>query len=400
MSERIPSIWHMRILHTSDWHIGRTFQGHPTHQALDTVLAALTDAVRVHQVDAVLVSGDVFDSAAPSAQAYQLLSRALTAIRAAGAVVVVISGNHDSATRLGFQSEFTALAGIHVITRPEDLATPITLPDEHGPVHVFGIPYLEPVLIRHLWPEVPLRNQQEALTVAMDRIRAATPAGERSVVLAHTFVSSGARASEAEKVDAAGAPRDFTQGGVDAVSLDVFDGVSYVALGHLHGRSTLANNVRYCGAPLHYSFGEANKPRGAWLVELGPDGLADVGWVELPVPRPLAVLTGELAHLLDDPVHSRHEDSWVRAVLTDKARPIDAMRKLQGRFAHCAQIEHRPASSHQDGHASYTQRVHARSDEEVAASFLERVRGEGPTPGERDLIAQVIAGRRAREGAG
>lgn len=388
----------MRILHTSDWHVGRTFQGHPTYEALRTVLSALTEAVHAHDVDAVLVAGDVFDSAAPSAQAYQLLGSVLTGIREAGAVVVMISGNHDSAARLGFQSEFTASAGIHVLTRPEALDVPVVLTDEHGPVHVFGIPYLEPTLVRHLWPEAAVRNQAESLTLAMDRIRAASVPGVRTLVLAHTFVSSGVGASESEKADAVSAPRDFTQGGVDAVPLMVFDDVTYAALGHLHSRSELARHVRYCGAPLHYSFGEGGRPRGAWLVDLDADGLAEVGWVDLPVPRPLVTLTATLTELLDDPAHTAHEDSWVRAVLTDTARPVDAMRKLQTRFPHCAQLEHRPVLAHDVGPGCYAQRVHARSDEEVTASFLERVRGEGPTPAERDLMAQVIAEHRAREG--
>ena len=94
----------MRILHTSDWHIGRSFHGHSTLDALSGVLDVLVGQVRENAVDAVIVAGDVFDSAAPSAACYPVLSRTLAALADAGARVVVTSGNHDSAARLGFQS--------------------------------------------------------------------------------------------------------------------------------------------------------------------------------------------------------------------------------------------------------------------------------------------------------
>jgi exonuclease SbcD len=388
----------MRILHTSDWHVGRTFHGHPTFEALGTVLDALAQSVRDHAVDVVVVAGDVFDSAAPSADAYRVLTRALVAIRDAGALVVLTSGNHDSATRLGFQSEFTALSGIHVITRPEDLDVPVVVHDDHGPVHLFGIPYLEPALIRHRWPDVPLRTQEDVLTFAMDRVRAAVPDGARSVVLAHTFASSGARATAAETEAATEAPRDFTQGGVDVVPLSAFDGVTYAALGHIHSRARLAENVRYSGAPLHYSFGEAGRPRGAWLVELGVSGLEHVEWVALPVPRALAVLTGTLDELLERPELADVIDCWVRAILTDNTRPVDAMRRLQARFPHCAQLEHRPAVTHDDGRRTYAERVRSKSDDEVTASFLELVRnGERPSEAERRVIADLVSARRGAE---
>lgn len=388
----------MRILHTSDWHVGRTFHGHPTLGALSGVLDALADEVRERSVDVVVVAGDVFDSAAPSADAYGVLGRALQRLREAGAVVVMTSGNHDSPARLGFQAQFAAVAGVHVLTRPETLDEPVLLSDEHGPVAFFGIPYLEPALVRHLWPDASVRSQEDALGLAMDRVRSATPAGARSVVAAHTFVSSGAVAGSDEIEGAVEAPRDFTQGGVDVVPLSVFDGVDYVALGHIHGRARLAENVRYSGAPLHYSFSEAGKPRGAWLVELGADGLTSVEWVDLPVPRPLAVLTGTLDELLTSPDHASAADAWVRAVLTDTTRPVDAMRRLQARFPHCAHLEHRPAVTHDDGHATYAQRVRARSDEQIGAAFLELVRnGEGPTPQESALLADVVSARRGAE---
>jgi exonuclease SbcD len=380
----------MRILHTSDWHIGRTFHGHQTVESLEAVLLALVDVVRERSVDLVLVAGDVFDSTMPAADHYGVLERSLGALRETGATVVVTSGNHDSAARLGFQSAFASLGGVHVITRPDQHDVPVTLHDEHGPVHVYGIPYLEPSLVRHRYPEVPLRRHADVLAFVMDRIRAdVAERGGRSVVVSHCF-ATGAPGSDVE--------RDITAGGLDYVPLDTFDGPHYVALGHIHGRATLSERVRYSGAPLHYSFSEADKPRGAWLVDLDARGLASVEWVSLPVPRPLARLTGTLDELLLSPEHSEFESAWVAVVLTDDVRPLDAMPRLQRRFPWCAQLEHRPPTVHDDGHASYAARIEQKSDVEIVAGFLEHVRnGRGPNAAEVELVDDAFAALAARD---
>ncbi|MDJ0349810.1 exonuclease SbcCD subunit D [Cryobacterium sp. PH29-G1] len=384
----------MKILHTSDWHLGRTFHTHSTLEHLAVVLDALVALVRQHGVDVVAVAGDVFDSAMPSKESYALLTGTLRRLKDAGASVVMTSGNHDSATRLGFQSEWAALAGIHVVTRPEQYREPITITDEHGPVHFYGIPYLEPALIRHLHPGVLLKTHEQVLNYAMTQIRDdLARRGGRSVVLSHCFAAGIAPAAESSDVE-----RDITAGGLDVVPLGVFDGCDYVALGHIHGRATLTERVRYSGAPLHYSFSEAGKPRGAWLVELGPEGLGAVEWVDLPVPRRLVVLTGELAELLDDASLVEHEGDWVKAILTDQVRPLDAMRALQARFAHAVALEHRPSIRVDPVGTSYAERIgSATTDPEIIAGFLAFVRnGVGPTDFESALVAELLTEKSAR----
>ncbi|HTW13286.1 MAG TPA: exonuclease SbcCD subunit D, partial [Solirubrobacteraceae bacterium] len=381
----------MRILHTADWHIGRTFHGHSTLNALGQVLEAIPRLVREREIDVVLAAGDMFDSAVPSADAFTLLQDTLVAIRAAGARVILISGNHDSAARLGFNASFARFGEVHIVTDPEAIGAPITIADRHGEVDFHCVPFLEPALIRHRWPEAQLRNQADALAYAMQRVRAsmAPRPQARSVVLAHTFAAGG----EAESSDS---ERAITVGTVDAVPLRTFDGADYVALGHIHGRMRLAEHIRYSGAMLHYSFSEAAKPRGAWLVELDHAGLSSVEWVDLPVPRPLVVLRGELEDLLTSSKHERYREHWVSAILTDSVRPADAMRRLQSRFAWCAHLEHRPVAVRGDGAASYAERVQGKSDEEILDAFLEHVRsGEGVTEAESELFADLLAEQRA-----
>jgi len=382
----------MRILHTSDWHIGRTFHGHSTLESLRGVLEALVAQVRDHDVDVVIVAGDVFDSATPAAGCYALLTDTLAALADTGAQVVVTSGNHDSAARLGFQSALLR-PGVHVVTDPASVGTPITVTDEHGPVHIYGIPFLEPALLRHTWPGV--RCQADVLAHAMDLVRGdlATRGGGRSVAVAHCFAAGVEPTPHLE--------RDIQQGGLDVVPLSTFDGVDYMALGHIHGRQRLSEQVRYAGAPLHYSFGEGDKPRGSWLVDLDAAGLAAVTWLELPVPRRLVTLTGPLEELLTDERFAAHEADWVSVEYTDTLPQRDPMRRLQERFAHCACVAHKPVDVVAGDGRSYAQRVRsARSDRELLDAFLRHVReGDGASARETALIDDLLDERALAEAA-
>ncbi|WP_114588164.1 exonuclease SbcCD subunit D [Microbacterium arborescens] len=372
----------MRILHTSDWHIGRTFHGHSTLDALRGVLEELTAQVREHEVDVVVVAGDVFDSAAPAAGCYALLSDTLRGIADTGACVIVTSGNHDSAARLGFQAGLLR-EGIHVLTDPAAVGTPITIADADGPVHFYGIPYLEPALLRHLWPEA--RSQAAVIDRAMGLVRDDLAVrGGRSVAIAHCFAAGVEPTPHLE--------RDIQQGGLDVVPLSAFAGVDYMALGHIHGRQQLAPAVRYAGAPLHYSFGEGEKPRGSWLVDLDADGFADARWLELPVPRRVVTLRGPLADVLADPAHERHADAWVCVEYTDTLPERDPMRRLQERFPFCAKVVHAPSDAAPSDARTYVDRVRAaRSDAELVEAFLVHVReGAGADERERELLADVL----------
>lgn len=365
----------MRFLHTSDWHVGRTFHGRDLLREQEAVLGGLADLVSDERVDVVVVSGDLFDRAVPNAEAVAVCSRVLKRIRAAGARIVVTPGNHDSATRLGFLGAFAEAGGLHLRTRVAELHEPVLFADEHGPVAVYGIPFLEPETARHALGVPDAKGHAGVLAEAMRRVREdlARRAGARSVVLAHAFVTGG-EPCESE--------RTIAVGGVQDVSGSVFAGVDYAALGHLHGQQTLADHLRYSGSPVAYSFSEARHDKLVWLVELDAGGLAGVERRGLPVPRPLATLGGELEELLAAAEHEAVADHFLSVTLTDRVRPLDALRRLQARFPHAVHVEWRPAEG-RAGDLRFAERVRGRTDEEVACCFVEDVRGD--RPGEREL---------------
>ena len=191
-----PTVLFMRLLHTSDWHIGRTFHGQDLLEDQEFVLSALAELVSAHQVDVVIIAGDLYDRAVPSAEAVQVATRALGRIRAAGASIIASSGNHDSAPRLGAFSEFLAAGGLHLRTSVAQLAEPVMLADQAGEVAIYALPYLEPEIAR-IPLGVPGRpGHQAVVAAAMELVRAdlaSRPTGTRSVVAATPLSSAGGR---------------------------------------------------------------------------------------------------------------------------------------------------------------------------------------------------------------
>ncbi|MFC9438421.1 exonuclease SbcCD subunit D [Nocardia sp. NPDC057030] len=371
----------MRMLHTSDWHIGRTFHGVDLLADQARSLTAIAELVAAESVDVVVLPGDVYDRSIPSADAIAVCNRGFEAIRAAGARIVATSGNHDSPARLGAGASFAAAGGLYLRTTVAEADRPILLDDEHGPVAFYGIPYLEPDITRAELGVPQARSHADILAAAMARIRAdlAQRDGIRTVVLAHAFVVGG---------EATGSERSISVGGVETVPMSAFDGIDYVALGHLHSPQTLSESVRYCGSPLPYSFAESSHRKAVWLIDLDADGLHAVERRDLPVVRGLTKLTGTLDDLLNDADHASAEEHYVSAVLTDSTRPVDAMRKLRERFPHAVHVEWvRPEGNPE---LRYRERVHGRRDTEVAQSFLTDVRGE-PSKGEMAWLERALA---------
>jgi exonuclease SbcD len=371
----------VRILHTSDWHLGRSFHREGLLTAQAAFVDHLLDVVDSRGVDLVVVSGDVYDRALPQVDAIALADEAFARLAASRARVVLTSGNHDSARRLGFGSRLMDAAGLHVRTDAASVGEPVLVDDDHGTVAVYGLPYLDPQLLREPWG-LPARSHEAALTEAMRRVRsdlAARPGDTRSVVMAHAFVA-GCAPSDSE--------RDISVGGVSMVSSSIFDGVDYTALGHLHGPHVLSDSVRYSGSPLAYSFSEAGQRKGSWLVDLGRDGRVDAEFVEAPVPRPLAVLRGPLEELLADPALAGHEAAWVQATLTDDLRPAQAMTRLRERFPHALALHFEP-STPAPGQAPAA-RATGRSDHDIALDFVADLRGTPATPAEAALLRDAV----------
>jgi len=378
----------MLMLHTSDWHLGRSLHRADLRAAQAAFLDHLVSVVRAEKVDVVLVAGDVYDRAVPPVDAVELCEDALLRLHDTGAKIVLISGNHDSARRLGFGSGLLDKTGVHLRTRVDRLARPVLLEDAHGPVAVYGVPYLEPDAVRGELPP-DAKGHAGVLGHAVRAIHADADARgtRRRVVMAHGWVTGGA-ASESE--------RDITVGGVGQVPAGTFAGFSYVALGHLHGQQTLAPQLRYSGSPLPYSFSEASHRKGSWLVELDATGVSRAERVPAPTYRRLSLLRGRLADLLGSAEHTPYEDDFVSVTLTDPSRPEGPMDALRTRFPHILVLGFEPDGAVPDA-GCYRARVAGRDDRAVAEEFVQHVRNTPATDGERRLLSDAFEAVRTEE---
>lgn len=343
----------MRILHTSDWHLGRTLHGVDLTGAHARFLDALVEMARTHAVDAVLVAGDVYDRAFPNLEAVALLEDALVRLCEVTRVIVT-PGNHDSAQRLGFGADLFR-DRLLVRSRPLDAASPIVVPDTdgHDGLLVYAVPYLDPDAARGIlapWgPEAvegatppPLARSHEAVLTAVAgraasdlakrRVSARTPA----VLMAHAFVHGG-KATDSE--------RDIRVGGVDSVPRAVFEamGVDYLALGHLHGPQRIGAAegpglwARYSGSPLALSFSEKDQTKSVALVELDATGVRSVELLPTPQERPLSEVRGSLKEVLG----RRYADArqhWVRVIVDEDARPADLVTTVKKAFPHALEV--------------------------------------------------------------
>ncbi|HEU5152319.1 MAG TPA: exonuclease SbcCD subunit D [Iamia sp.] len=376
----------MRVLHTSDWHLGRLFHGAALLAEQERALARVAAIAREHAVDVVVVAGDLYDRAIPPADAVDLLADVLQEVRAGGAQVVAITGNHDSPNRVGALDPLLRAGGVTLRGR-FDAEAPVVVPaTDGGPdLVVHPVPYQEP-LAAPLVPRAggrPRRaTQHEVLARAVEAARADVEARGpvRSVVVAHAFVA-GAAPSDSE--------RELSVGEVDRVPTSVFDGFTYTALGHLHRPQEVGPRAAYSGSLLPYSFSETT-PSSVRVVELAPDGSVEVEVVPLGCERPVATIEGRLDALLADPAHAAAERSWVRARLRDEVLPRHAMARLRDRFPHAVVLEHvRPAAVVPA--ADPRRRATPVTDLDLATAFLAERLGRPVEPAERALLEDAFA---------
>jgi exonuclease SbcD len=437
----------MRLIHTSDWHLGRTLHGENLLPYQERFLCWLLDEAVRQQAGAVVVAGDIYDRAVPPLDAVRLLDAALLRFARARIPVILTSGNHDSAVRLGFGAGLSESAGIHLRTAVADLARPVLLADEHGPVAVYGVPYLLPdAVMADLGVES--RTHEAVLAEAARRIRAdaATRGIGRTVVAAHAFVTGG-QPAESE--------RDIRVGGVADVPAGVFAGFSYVALGHLHGAQragsapaaagagpvtqgpvtqgpvtqgpvtqgpvTNGTVIRYSGSPLAFSFSEKDHRKSVTLAEIDAAGQVHTTALPTPVPRPLREVRGTLDGLLARADEHRADEhradehradehcpesdladlagAWVKVTLTDTVRPSAPMERLREKWPHTLVLDFAPEGQ-LTGSDTDLERLAATTDPvEICGLFVEFTSGGPADDTHRAVLRAAVEAAQHAESA-
>ena len=413
----------MLIVHTSDWHVGRTLHGADLSPARDLFFEWLIDLVKSRHVDALLISGDLFDRAIPPAHVLRPLSDALVRLCSLTRVII-IPGNHDSAIRLGYLAPFLQ-DSLTIASTIEDIDRPIVVTSSDGEhATIYAIPYLEPDLVREPLSDIidedgqaiPLvRSHEAVISAALRRIGADIEArhgghGMRSgeatgghdggrdndessgalnsddgvrIVMSHAFFTGGAP-SESE--------RDIQVGGVASVPAGVFDeyGIDYVAAGHLHRPQNISGSsatIRYSGSPMPFSFSEASSTQSVTLLHIDGGTLTDIEAVLTPIWRNLDVIEGPFEQVISDQ-YAEQRDDFVSITVTDDIRPRDLIARIRHVFPYALAILHAPpvpASQRLTGPS----RQAARSDRAVIDEYFEQTIGRSLNEAERSVIDSV-----------
>ena len=370
----------MKILHTSDWHIGRQFHNVSLLDDQAYVLEQIIDIVIKDQIDTVLIAGDIYDRSVPPATAVSLLNKVLNRFHELSVAVVIISGNHDSAERLGFGSLPMSLSGLHILSDLNKITQPVVLKDQFGPVNIYGVPYSDPTEVKHIYA-ADVTTHDQAMALMLDQIKQKHNSNERNILLSHCFIQGGEE-SESE--------RPLSIGGADRVSDQHFRFFDYVALGHLHGRQFRGSEaIRYSGSILKYSFSEEKQIKSVTLIELGEKGDVQIEQRPLKPLRDMRIVTGELNEILLQGQNDPHRDDYLMVRLTDTHALLDVMGKLREVYPNVLHIE-RPGLMY----ASATQQAKReqlnQGELSMFSDFFTQIRDTPPNETQLQYIADLL----------
>ena len=306
----------MKVLHVSDLHIGKRVNGMSMLDDQRYILRQILDIAEKRQVSVLLIAGDVYDKASPSAEAVTVFDAFLTDAVAAGLRVLAIPGNHDSAERIAYAQGLLEKQGVCLPPVYAGEVERVELEDEHGPVEFWLLPFLKPAHVRRWFPDAEIESYTDAVAAAIAHMDI-DPAA-RNVLVTHQFVTGGARSGSEE----------LSVGGTDNVDSSVFAPFDYVALGHLHGAQQIDRpTIRYAGSPLKYSFSEASQHKSVTVVTLGEKGAVDVRTLPLTPLRDLREIRGSYDELTARSFyeHTTYRSDYLHLILTDEQDVYDAV---------------------------------------------------------------------------
>jgi len=374
----------MRILHTSDWHLGRQFHGQSLEDDHAAILDQVHTALTTHTPDVLIIAGDIFDRASPPASAVRQFNDFIKRVASeTKSAIVMIAGNHDSGDRI--DSWATLTNPNRALIRGPLLADerPLILEDEHGVVAFSALPFGYEFAARECFGSDDINAPADVIRAQIAAAKQHVPKDARWVVVAHAFVS-GASPSDSER------NLGRTVGGIETVPSDVFDGAHYVALGHLHRPQTVsADHIRYSGSPLAFGFDESDRQKSMSLIDLAADGSIKVKELDFIPPRKVRTLRGKLEDLL---ASGEVSNDFIKIVLTDDGRLIDPMKRIRALYVNASALSYERDEALKTVSAPEQVTASLTNPALVISEFLMQVRGEAQTEDEAKIIeAQLKA---------
>ncbi len=372
----------MKFIHTSDWHIGRHFHSVSLLEDQRHVLQQIVEIASAERVDALIIAGDIYDRAVPPAAAIALLDNVFHEISIVHKIpIILISGNHDNAERLGFGAKHMQPSGLHILSRLDDICVPVSITDSKGSITDFyGIPYHTPELVNQVFNQ-QCKDFNEAHRFLVDRIQANFNKHHKNILLSHSFVRDGASSDSERPLSIGGADN------IDAQHLKVFD---YVALGHLHKpQKCSAEYIRYSGSIMKYSFSETSHRKAINLVSFEKGQEAEIKQIPLNSLRDVRILEGSFEDIVQEAESDKNTDDYILAKLTDTHVIYDLMGKLRQHYPNILQIE-KVAWQKMLAAKPQAKRKAQHQYHEMFTDFYEQVTGEPINVDQQHALAEVM----------
>lgn len=370
----------MKFIHISDLHIGKRLKEYSLADDQKYILAEILSVIEKERPDAVLIAGDVYDKSVPTAEAVTVFDEFLFELSNSGTKVFIISGNHDSAERLSFASRLMKDAGVYISRSFNGALDSVTLTDEYGECDVYMLPFVKPSSVRRFYPEREIESYTDAVEACLCGID--KNAEGRRVLITHQFVT-GASRTESEEISV---------GGADNVDSAVFEGFDYVALGHIHrAQSAGAENIRYSGTPLKYSFSECRDEKSVTVVELREKGNVEIRTVPLKPLRDMFELRGSYGELMSKSFYDGKDfrDAYLKITLTDEDDIPDAMAKMRVVYPGILTLRYDNTRASKTEETDELDRARVKSPAELFSDFYEMRSGKSMSEYQRAIIDKM-----------
>lgn len=377
----------MKFFHLSDLHLGRRIYEFSLIDDQKFILEEILCLAEEERPDAIVIAGDIYDRAVPSAEAVELFDRFLCALAERHIPVLAISGNHDSPERIAFGADLMTPSGVYLSPVYHGHVEPVALADDFGEVRFYLLPFIKPANVRRFYPEAVIESYTDALRCAMEHMNVDPKA--RNVLVTHQFVTGGVR-SESE---------DITVGGTDNVDAAVFDRFDYVALGHLHGAQKIGREtLRYSGTPLKYSFSEKDQVKSITVVELGAKGDVSVSALPLTPRRDMREIRGTYIELtLRDSYAGTDTEDYIHAILTDENDIPNALTRLRSIYPNLMKLDYDNLRTRSSAVIAAEERHRTMTGAELFAELYEKQNGQKMSAEQSAYAESVFAALREEE---
>ncbi|MCI9272867.1 MAG: exonuclease SbcCD subunit D [Clostridiales bacterium] len=368
-----------RLLHTSDWHLGKTIYGRsllPDQEYF--VNQVFLPTVRQEHPDCVILAGDIYDRQIAPVEAIRLFDRVIDALSEEGVPLLAVTGNHDGPDRVAVGASLLKKQGITIHNRPEQAAFPVKFHKDGRRIHFYPLPYFDLEQARGLYPDAEIKSVHDAYSAVLEPIKQALDPEAVNILIAHCFVA-GSMVCDSEN--------PLSVGGSAQVGAGLFDGFDYVALGHLHSPQRAGGLGRYSGSPLKYSFDEARRHKSMTIVEI--DDKITQRLLPVTPLRDMREIRGSFSHLLSMG-KEQPSDDYLYAILTDQNPvylPMDQLRvyypNLMGLRSEWA-LKGLGSTEQAAQHSRKSQ-----TDLEIFDAFLQQICELDPSPADETVFRQA-----------